>query len=152
MWHARTPLSRAKNRKNKWAEWLGQGERKGDKGAMEFCPSWNHQPGQKDGLCSRLVAPIGTKRPCPPHPPRPGYLLDPRQKPSLVPGQRQPGQMAWNKGLFCSSDTKPTTIERLVDIWKFIYFYLFHEKYTESVRCSNKWVRPLTWDHASRTL
>ena len=44
---ARTPLSRAKNSKNKWAEWLGRGERDGDKGAKEFCPGWRHQPGQK---------------------------------------------------------------------------------------------------------
>ena len=43
----RTPLSRAKNRKNKWAEWLGRGEREGDKGAKEFCPGWRYQPGQK---------------------------------------------------------------------------------------------------------
>ena len=43
----RTPLSRAKNSKNKWAEWLGRGEREGDKGAKEFCAGWKHQPGQK---------------------------------------------------------------------------------------------------------
>ena len=42
-----TPLSRAKNSKNKWAEWLGRGEREGDKGAKEFCPGWCLQPGQK---------------------------------------------------------------------------------------------------------
>ena len=74
---ARTPLSRAKNSKNKWAEWLGRGEGKGirrprifvqvggsnrDKrpalpfvpvGATNrdkrppFCPGWCLQPGQK---------------------------------------------------------------------------------------------------------
>ena len=43
---ARTPLSRAKNSKNKWAEWLGRGEREGDKGAT-FYPGWWLQPGQK---------------------------------------------------------------------------------------------------------
>ena len=29
------------------AEWLGRGEREGDKGAKEFCPGWRNQPGQK---------------------------------------------------------------------------------------------------------
>ena len=58
---ARTPLSRAKNSKNKWAEWLGRGEREGDKGGKEFCPGWRHQPGPKAPLLSRLVAPTGTK-------------------------------------------------------------------------------------------
>ena len=33
---ARTPLSRAKNSKNKWAEWLGRGAREGDKGPRSF--------------------------------------------------------------------------------------------------------------------
>ena len=36
-------------------------EREGDKGAKEFCPIWRHQPGQKRGLLSRLVAPTGIK-------------------------------------------------------------------------------------------
>ena len=34
--------------RNKWAEWLGRGEREGDKRAKAFCPGWRHQPGQKD--------------------------------------------------------------------------------------------------------
>ena len=58
---ARTFLSLAKNRKNKWAEWLGRGEREGDKGAKAFCPGWRHQPGQKSPLLSRFVPPTGTK-------------------------------------------------------------------------------------------
>ena len=32
---------------NKWAEWLGRGEREGDKGPKAFCPGWYLQPGQK---------------------------------------------------------------------------------------------------------
>ena len=60
---ARTPLSRAKNSTNKWAEWLGRGEREGDKGAKEFCPGWRHQPGPKAPLLSRLLAPTGIKDP-----------------------------------------------------------------------------------------
>ena len=36
------------------------GERERDKRAKEFCPGWRHQPGQKGGLLSRLVAPTGT--------------------------------------------------------------------------------------------
>ena len=30
-------------------------------GTGAFCPGWRHQPGQKDPLLSRLVAPTGTK-------------------------------------------------------------------------------------------
>ena len=45
---------------NKWAEWLGRGEREGDKGPKAFCPGWRYQPGQNGGLLSRLVAPTGT--------------------------------------------------------------------------------------------
>ena len=37
----------------------GGGEREGDKGAKEFCRGWRHQPEQKGGLLSRLVAPTG---------------------------------------------------------------------------------------------
>ena len=54
-------ISSQKQQENKWAEWLGRGEREGDKGAKEFCPGWRHQPGQKGGLLSRLVAPTETK-------------------------------------------------------------------------------------------
>ena len=32
---------------NKWAEWLGRGEREGDKGRKAFYPGWCLQPGQK---------------------------------------------------------------------------------------------------------
>ena len=32
-------------------------------GTGAFCPGWRHQPGQKGGLLSRLVAPTGTKGP-----------------------------------------------------------------------------------------
>ena len=63
---ARTPFSRAKNSKNKWAEWLGRGKREGDKGAKEFCPGWRHQSGQNGGprsLLSRLEPPTGIKGP-----------------------------------------------------------------------------------------
>ena len=42
-------------------EWLGRGEREGDKGRKAFCPGWRHEPGQKGGLLSRLVVPTGTK-------------------------------------------------------------------------------------------
>ena len=50
---------------------------------------------------SRLVAPTGTKGPCPPAGP-PSHWT--RNKSHLLSrAQRQPGQMAWNKGLFCSS-------------------------------------------------
>ena len=32
-------------------------------GTEAFCPGWRHQPGQKGGLLSPLVAPTGTKGP-----------------------------------------------------------------------------------------
>ena len=38
-------LPSQEQQETKWAEWLGRGEREGDKGAKEFCPSWRHQPG-----------------------------------------------------------------------------------------------------------
>src|SRR6185295_17756380 len=77
------------------------GEREGDKGAKEFCPGWRHQPGQKGGLLSRLVAPTGTKGPCPPAGPASRWTRD--KSHLLSRAQRLPGQMAWNKSLFCSS-------------------------------------------------
>ena len=63
---ARTPLSRAKNSKNKWAEWLGLGEREGDKGPRSFVSVGDTNRDKKGDLLSRLVAPIRTKGPCPP--------------------------------------------------------------------------------------
>ena len=49
---------------NKWAdEWLGRGEREGDKGAKAFCPGWWIQPGQKAPVppLARLAVGPGTK-------------------------------------------------------------------------------------------
>ena len=37
-----------------------------DKRGWTFCSGWSHQPGQKGGLLSELVAPPGIKGPCPP--------------------------------------------------------------------------------------
>ena len=129
---ARTPFSRAKN---KWAEWLGRGEREGDKGPKAFCPGWRHQPGQKGGLLSRLVTPTGwwpgtkgcagllsrlepatgikghpfvpvgtsnrDKKPLSPAGPASRWTRD--KSHLLSRAQRLPGQMVWNKDLFCSS-------------------------------------------------
>ena len=72
---------------NKWAEWLGRGEREGDKGPKAFCPGWRHQPGQKAHV--------------PPASPASRWTRD--KSHLLSRAQRLPGQMAWNKGLFCSS-------------------------------------------------
>ena len=103
----------SKNNKNK-SELNGSGGGRdpgeGDKGSKEFCPGWRHQPGPKPtllsllDLLSRLVAPTGTKGCC--HPPNPSGLashwaLDKSHLWSRA--QRQAGQMAWTKGLFCSS-------------------------------------------------
>src|SRR6185369_12043470 len=92
-------------------------EREGDKGRKAFCPGWRHQPGQKGGLLSRLVvptgtkgyagllsrlvSPTGTKRPLSPAGSASRWTRD--KSHLLSRTQRQPGQMAWNKGLFCSS-------------------------------------------------
>ena len=83
--------------------WMARaGEREGDKVAKEFCRGWRHQPGQKGGLLSQLVAPTGTKSPCPPVGPASRWTRD--KSHLLSRAQRLPGQMAWNKGLFCSSE------------------------------------------------
>ena len=74
---ARTPLSRAKNSKNKWAEWLGRGRGKGIRWPRSFVlvgdtnrdkrgafyPGWWLQPGQKAPVhpLARLAVGPGTK-------------------------------------------------------------------------------------------
>ena len=63
------------------------GEREGDKGARAFFAGWRHQPGQK--------------APVPPAGPASHWTRD--KSHILSRAQRLPGQMAWNKGLFCSS-------------------------------------------------
>ena len=60
---ARTSSTRAKNSKNNWAEWLGRGRGKGDKGVRDFGPSWWFQPGPKAILLPWLVDPTGTNGP-----------------------------------------------------------------------------------------
>ena len=100
-----SPLSRAKNNKNKnkWAEWLGRGRGKRIRGPGAFCSGWRHQPvqsGQKGCLWSRLVPPTGTKDPYPPARPASRWTRD--KSHLLSWAQSQPGQMAWKKCLFCS--------------------------------------------------
>ena len=53
---------------NKWAEWLGRGEREGDKGPKALCPGWWFQPGQKAtrAFCPGLIHQPGQKAPVPP--------------------------------------------------------------------------------------
>ena len=143
---------------NKWAEWLGRGERKGDKGPKVFCPGWRHQPGQNGGLLSRLVVPTGTK----------GYagllsrLVYPGQKAHVPPAgpasrwtrdkshllsraPRLPGQMAWNKCLFCSSEyitdrMRCCRLHKSSHLWKNnesnnIYMITFFLQNTDRMRC-----------------
>ena len=104
--------------------WMARAGGEGrDKGAKAFCPGWRHQPGQKGGLLSRLVAPTGTKccagllsrlkpptgikgHPVPPAGPASRWTRD--KSHLLSRAQRLPGQMVRNKGLFCSSDWLPT--------------------------------------------
>ena len=59
-------------------------------------------------LLSRLVSPTGTNGPCPPAGPASRWIRDKSQLLSWA--QRLPGQMAWNKDLFCSSE--PSFAER----------------------------------------
>ena len=87
--------------RNKWAEWLGRGEREGDKGGLLsrlVVPT-----GTKGyaGLLSRLDPPTGTKGLRPPASLASRWTRDKYHL--LSRAQRLPGQMAWNKGLFCSS-------------------------------------------------
>jgi len=78
-----------------WCYQLGQK-------SWPFCPGWSYQPGQKV-LLFQMVAPSGTKSSCPPAGPASRWTRD--KSHFLSRTQRQPGQMAWNKGLFCSSVT-----------------------------------------------
>src|SRR6185503_18970011 len=56
------------------------------------------------GLLSLLEPQTGTKGPCPPPLPAGPASRWTRDKSHLLSqAQRLPGQMAWNKGLFCSS-------------------------------------------------
>ena len=73
----------------------------GQKATRAFCPGWNHQPGQKAPILSRLVSQTGTKGPRPPAGPASHWTRD--KSHLLSRAQRLPGQMARNKGLFCSS-------------------------------------------------
>ena len=57
---------------------------------------------------SRLVSPTGTKGPCPPAGPASRWTRD--KSHLLSRAQRLPGQMAWNIGLFCSSERLPPHI------------------------------------------
>ena len=79
-----------------------RGIKPGQKVRVAFCPGWNHQPGQKDPLLSRLVSPTGTKGLGPPADPASRWTRD--KSHLLSRAQRLPGQMAWNQGLFCSSE------------------------------------------------
>ena len=86
----------------KQVSWMARaGKREGDKGVQTFCPGWRYQPGPKKPLLSRLVALIGTKGPCLPAGPASRWTRD--KSHLLSRAQRLPGQMTWNKGLFCSS-------------------------------------------------
>ena len=133
---ARTPPSRAENSKKQvsWMHGSGGGRGKGirgprpfvsvgdtnrdkmgafcpgwwiqpgQKGTRAFCPGWSHQRGQKAPLLSQLVSATGTKCPCPPAGPASRWTRD--KSHIFSRAQRLPGQMAWNKGLFCSSEWK----------------------------------------------
>ena len=81
-----SPLSSQEQQEQE--SWMARagGGREGNKGAKEFCPGWRHQPRQKGGP----FIPVGGSN---------------RDKSYLLSrAQRLPGQMACNKGLFCSSE------------------------------------------------
>src|SRR6185312_16340597 len=79
----------------------GGGRGKGIRGA--FCPGWWFQPGQKGtrAFCPGWIHQPGQKAPVPPAGPASRWTWD--KSHLLSRAQRLPGQMAWNKGLFCSS-------------------------------------------------
>ena len=77
----------------------------GTKTARTFCPGWRHQPGQKRGLLSRLVAPTGTKDPCPSPPPLARLAIGPGTKATYCPGPKDCRDKWPNKDMFCSSVT-----------------------------------------------
>ena len=80
----------------------GGGRGKGIRGAKAFCPGCIHQPGQNAPILSRLVDTTWTKGLGPPAYPASRWTRD--KSHLLSRAQRLPGQMAWNKGLFCSSE------------------------------------------------
>ena len=66
-----------------------------------FCPGWSHQPGQKGTFCPGWYLQPGQKSHVSPAGPASLWTRD--KSHILSRAQRQPEQMAWNKGLFCSS-------------------------------------------------
>ena len=87
---ARTPLSRAKNSKNKWAEWLGRGRGKGIRGPRSFVPVGDTNRDKRlRGPFVLVEATNRDKRP----PFCPGWCLQPAKKalaplsPSLSPAR-----------------------------------------------------------------
>ena len=95
------------NRDKRGAFYPGWWLQPGQKAARAFCPfvpvgATNRD--KKSPLLSRLVSPTGTKGPCPPAGTASRWTRD--KSHLLSRAQRLPGQMAWNKGLFCSSGSK----------------------------------------------
>ena len=68
---------------NKWAEWLGRGEREGDKGPKAFCPGWWFQSGQKARVARVQKAHV------PPAGPASRWTRD--KKPPIIPGPKAAG-------------------------------------------------------------
>ena len=97
----RTPLTRAKNNKKKWAEWLVQGEEEGDKGPRTFVPVGGTNRDQRPPFCPGWWLQPGPKALVPPACPASRWTRDKSHFWSRA--QRQSGQMAWIKGLFCNS-------------------------------------------------
>ena len=113
-------ISRAKNsKKTSELNGSGGGRGKGIRGPRpfvlvggtnrdkrgDFCPGWWFQPGQKarPPFCPGWCLQPGQKAPVPPAGPASRWTRD--KSHLLSRAQRLPGQMAWNKGLFCSSAT-----------------------------------------------
>ena len=79
-----------------------------------FCPGWCLQSGQKAtrAFCPGWCLQPGQKTPVPP-PAGPASRWTRDKSYLLSRAQRLPGQMAWNKDLFCSSDCHSSSISFL---------------------------------------
>ena len=80
------------NRDKKVGSFIPDGATNRDK-RRSFCPGWCLQPGQKTSV--------------PPYPAGPASRWTRDKSHLLSRAQRQSGQMAWNKDLFCSSGWVP---------------------------------------------
>ena len=99
---ARTPLSRAKNsKKTSELNGSGGGRGKGIRGPRPFVPVGGTNRDKRPPFCPGWCLQPGQKAPVPPAGPASRWTRD--KSHILSRAQKLPGQMTWNKDLFCSS-------------------------------------------------